>query len=168
MLAAQANSAASVAEQPTSGTTAGQPNQHLLSLQRNDLGTDRRNHITTHDLDSIYGTLSTQDLERHRRVDRQSGRDRQQISSWNTAHLTLRDDDTYEDGLEDLNEAMEVVPGPAVVVVEEALLAPDLHGAIDLGCPNPRNASCSSGAAIDYGTSGSSRARAASYRGATT
>ncbi|KAL8874340.1 MAG: hypothetical protein Q9174_000291 [Haloplaca sp. 1 TL-2023] len=69
MLAAQADLAASAAEQPTAGPTAGQENQHLLSLQR------------------------------------KSDKDRQQISSWNTAaHLTLRDDDTYEEGLEDINE----------------------------------------------------------------
>ncbi|KAL8736367.1 MAG: hypothetical protein Q9181_002444 [Wetmoreana brouardii] len=79
----------------------------LRALQMHDLGTARRDFISMHDVpDGIFASLSTSDLERQRRSNQESvrsNRERQQIAGWNTAHLRLINDDTYEEGLEDLN-----------------------------------------------------------------
>ncbi|KAL8693683.1 MAG: hypothetical protein Q9218_001540 [Villophora microphyllina] len=82
-------------------------NQHLAALQRDDLGTARRDHISTHDLpDRRFGNVTTQDLERHRRVNREGTRsiqESQRVAGWNSAWHKLANDEIIEEGLSDLN-----------------------------------------------------------------
>ncbi|KAL9585162.1 MAG: hypothetical protein Q9212_001687 [Teloschistes hypoglaucus] len=85
-------------------------NEHLVALQRDDLGTARRDHISTHDIpDRHYGNVTAQDLERHRLVNRerpQSTQEGQRVAGWNAtqdAWARLANDELIEEGLQDLN-----------------------------------------------------------------
>ncbi|KAL8643335.1 MAG: hypothetical protein Q9228_000057 [Teloschistes exilis] len=85
-------------------------NEHLVALQRDDLGTARRDHISTHDIpDRHYGNVTAQDLERRRLVNRerpQSSQESERVAGWNAtqdAWARLANDELIEEGLHDLN-----------------------------------------------------------------
>ncbi|KAI4105342.1 MAG: hypothetical protein L6R37_002792 [Teloschistes peruensis] len=82
-------------------------NEHLVALQRDDLGTARRDHISTHDIpDRHYGNVTAQDLERRRLVNRerpQSSQESERVAGWNDAWARLANDELIEEGLHDLN-----------------------------------------------------------------
>ncbi|KAL8720353.1 MAG: hypothetical protein Q9225_002781 [Loekoesia sp. 1 TL-2023] len=75
------------------------------------LGTSRRDHISTHEInDGHFGRLSLRDMERHRRINQAGTREsavsddvKQKLNGWNSAWTRLKDDGILEEGLEDLN-----------------------------------------------------------------
>ncbi|KAL8833683.1 MAG: hypothetical protein Q9170_004128 [Blastenia crenularia] len=106
------DSAQYISAPPTEQVTDEGRERRLALIQREALGTERRDYLSTHDFSSHTSKtrLSPRDIERHRRVNQRGTQEsavssniKEKLTGWNNAWTHLNDDDTHEHGLEDLN-----------------------------------------------------------------